>query len=555
VCVVCVTIAGTLLAASQLTPVEMLSEPKTQQRTLAAYSGSTVSLSSKQKSEIRSLVRNAPGGDSVTCVGNVSKGASKAAVGLARTRAKSACDFAMSINSNLNASVLTRTTTNKSSIGRVTVSIKSNSSNKLPVTPAPDPDSIYPVNELSLDPNICKIKEDSRMRKPSDSIVDYSNELEIRGRYTGNATAFPFNPTTLPAKGKLDVALVFVDWPDLPGTPQDYEFYREQIKLFEDFYWMVSENKLDMNVVVSSKWYRIRDSYLNYTLAPDEEAQRGEAPRKQIFYDAAVAASDPEFDYSSIEIVYFAIPRSKSVFFLGGPHEFNFDWNGYLKTSERKIYDTASAGDFFLTNPGQPPWVYYVHETGHMIGIPHQANEDQNKPNTEKYLVTPLGGYDIMSNQGGATRTITSWLRWLAGWLNDDQVVCVTKEAISLSYYKLHPINEVKGRKESLVIKLSETKAIVVESRRYDKNFDVDSGNSKNGILVYTVDATKASAQGNQILLSPRDITKYLREQNTFPDWRELDAMFFKGDSVTYDGVKIEVISSGADYDIVRVTK
>jgi len=133
-------------------------------------------------------------------------------------------------------------------------------------------------------------------------------------------------------------------------------------------------------------------------------------------------------------------------------------------------------------------------------------------------------------------------------------VICATKESIADDYFELTPINEVSGDVEALVIKLSDTKAVVVESRRFDPAFDRKTKHSKTGLLVYTVDATKGSAQGNQALLSPRDITKYI-EEPYWRSWAELDAVFFQGDSVEIDGLKIEAHSIGKDTDVVRVSK
>jgi M6 family metalloprotease-like protein len=400
-------------------------------------------------------------------------------------------------------------------------------------------------NSLSLDSSVCKIKDVSNVR----TAIPWNFH---------NATAFPFIPTTIPVKGKVNVSVVYVDWADSPGTPEDYDFYKQQVKLFKDFYWMVSEHTLEMNTTFSGKWFRIPGSYKDFITTAEEEPQYGPAPKKQKFYDAAVAASDAETNYSGVNLVFYVIPTGKPVF-ANGPHEFNWAYNAYLNTAEGKIYDIAVAGNFFLTNEGQPPWVYYVHETGHIIGIPHQANETLNKPGVdtgiEMYLVTPLGGWDIMSNQGGATRTITSWLRWLAGWLNDNQVICATKETVSENYFALHPINEVNGEVESVVIKLSETKAVVIESRRHDQVFDIDTGNAKDGVIVYTVDSTKGPAEGNQVLLSPRNIALYLEEKNTFPDRRALDVIMRQGDSVTVDGLKIENVYSATNTDYVKVTK
>lgn len=409
------------------------------------------------------------------------------------------------------------------------------------------------VNLISQDASTCKLEENSWARQPGQDVPEFNGEIEIQGKYAGPATAFPFAPTALPITGSIDVALVYVDWADNAGNSADFEYYQQQVDMFKKFYWMASENKLEMKIHSSKTWYRIPGNSADFSLTHEDEAQRGAAPKKQVFYDAAVKASDSEVDYSGIEIVFFAIPRDKTVFELGGPHEFGHDHNGYLKTAEGNIFNTATPGDFFLKHDEQPAWVYYVHETGHMLGIPHQANEEQNKPNTEKYIVNPLGGYDIMSNQGGATRTITAWLRWLAGWLDDSQVICLTPELISDDYFELTPINKVAGDKEAIVVKISATKALVIESRRYDPEFDIETGNSKDGLIAYTVDTTKSGSQGSQQLVSPRDIKTYLEEKNTYPDWRELDVVFHEGDRLRVDGISITAMKIGESSDIVHL--
>jgi M6 family metalloprotease-like protein len=523
------------------TPAVTATKYTVNQKTLASFTASATGLTTLQKSQVKAAVEANPNAEKFICTGirYVSQPMSENIK--VRKRAKAACDYAKQLNPALSTWFQNKPTNARSYAGKVLLTIKT-------------ADMSGVSNQVTLDSSICKIEENSRARKIGDPVPNFLGEADIMGRYKGNATAFPFAPTALPIMGEIDVALIYVDWADNPGNKIDYDYYQEQVKFFDDFYWMASENKLEMKVQTSDKWFRIDGSYEDFTLTFEEEAQRGEAPKKQVFYDAAVAASDPEFDFTDIEIVFFAFPRGKSVFFHGGPHEFNFDWNGYLKTEERDIYDTTAPGDWFLNSGGdEPPWVNYVHEVGHMLGIPHQANED-NQREDRLWLQNPINGYEIMANQGGATRTMSSWLRWLAGWLDDEQVACTTKATIEDEFYELTPINNVSGEKESLVIKLSDTKALVVESRRFDTYFDRPSPNNKNGLLVYTVDATKGSAQGNQALLSPRDITKYLVE----PMWRtssELDAMFFQGDSVVFEGIKIEAYSIGKNSDVVRVTK
>jgi hypothetical protein len=119
----------------------------------------------------------------------------------------------------------------------------------------------------------------------------------------------------------------------------------------------------------------------------------------------------------------------------------------------------------------------------------------------------------------------------------------------------LSPINKINAGVESLVIKLSESKVLVVESRRFDPNFDIDTGNSKDGVLIYLADGLLGTGEGNQRLLSPRNLSNYIYEEKLWWDWRELDAILFQGDSVVYEGLKIEVFYSGKDSDIVKVSK
>jgi M6 family metalloprotease-like protein len=393
------------------------------------------------------------------------------------------------------------------------------------------------LNSLSLDPSECKIKE------------------KIGNSSLPNATAFPFRPTGMKNIGKLNLAIVYVDWADSPGTVEDYKFYQDQTKILKDFYWMVSENSLELNLTFSNKWFRINGSYKDFVTLSEDEAQTGPAPKKQKFYDAAVAASDSQTNYAGIDMVIFAIPKGKKVF-AEGLHEFNWLYNGYLKTAEGNIFDIVVAGDSYLIPTHLPPWVLFAHEMGHMIGTPHQADEtSKGRQSSLKHLQNPLGGWDIMSTQYGSSRTMTSWLRWVAGWLKDEQVLCATKEAITDNYYELSPVNKINAGVESLVIKLNESKVLVVESRRFDPSFDIDTGNSKDGVLIYIVDALLGTGEGNQRLLSPRDLSNYIYEEKLWWDWREIDAILFQGDSVLYEGLRIEVFYSGADSDIVKVSK
>ena len=128
-CVVCVTVAGTVLAASQLAPVQLFSDFTSSNKTLTSFSASTTKLTTKQRSELKSLVSNNSSAESAACTGLVAKGATKASITTARTRAKASCDYVNVLEPFIRTSVTTKVTTNRSLVGRVIVTL---------LTPAPE---------------------------------------------------------------------------------------------------------------------------------------------------------------------------------------------------------------------------------------------------------------------------------------------------------------------------------------------------------------------------------------------------------------------------------
>lgn len=123
-CLTCVTVTGVIAVASQIAPIEVLSDFTSSQKTLTSFTGSSSALSSKQRSEIKVLVDGSPEADAVVCTGLTLKGASRSVITTARTRAKASCDYAKRLNPFLETTVVTRTTSSRTNAGRVTVQVR-----------------------------------------------------------------------------------------------------------------------------------------------------------------------------------------------------------------------------------------------------------------------------------------------------------------------------------------------------------------------------------------------------------------------------------------------
>jgi hypothetical protein len=349
-----------------------------------------------------------------------------------------------------------------------------------------------------------------------------------------------------------------VDWNDTPGTPEELEFYQDQAHVFADFWYMVSEGKLTVTITSPDEWQRMKGASRDYFMTEEEAGQRYEfRPKKQFLYDAIVEASDPTIDYSGVHIVLPVWPSQATI--GEAPHEFNFDWNAAMYTEEGAIYNIAGPGDWSLHHLEYGgPWFYFAHEVGHMLGFVHLPNESEqfrssDDPASFWWQQNGTTGFDVMGNPDGAVKTIGSWLRWLAGWMDDSQVTCITEEAIVDEYFALNHLNDLGGERESLVIKLSDTQVVVVESRRWDERFDRKIVHSRDGVVAYVVDSTKGASEGSQLMLSPRDITHWLEVKH----WRgseELDANFCEGDFAYVSNLKIEAVSLQDGQDFVHIT-
>jgi hypothetical protein len=88
-----------------------------------------------------------------------------------------------------------------------------------------------------------------------------------------------------------------------------------------------------------------------------------------------------------------------------------------------------------------------------------------------------------MSNAGGSYKGLFSWQRYLASWIEDLQVACLSKTGSYQIF--LAPLDSTANLQKSLQVPLEPGVILVAESRKYSE-FDVGAGDG--GTLVYLVD-------------------------------------------------------------------
>jgi M6 family metalloprotease-like protein len=351
---------------------------------------------------------------------------------------------------------------------------------------------------------------------------------------TGNAemqVGFPKAPGRLPSFGIIKALIIPVDFADVIGQRAPAEEFTPMTDGMNDFFYKMSGNKVKFDYQVLKSWVRMPVSSTFHKLGTWNQGD------PYSYWKLAVETADPLVDYSQFDVVYVLSPReipwASIAYGPAGPLN-----SVGISTNDGPITNiTLSGADAWQNIARGTPWRWISHETGHLFGL----HDLYVNPGDAVY-----GTWDLMSNNWavGAIE-INSWNRYLLGWLTDSQINCLNAAEITSTGVTqlINPIERVNDLTKAVVVRLSSTKILVIESRR-NEGFDVLT-TSQEGTLVYTVDMTIQSIKGGwKVQRRPGSI-----------DPQFTDAALRVGDVITVDGLRIEVVSRDQNGDTVKVSK
>lgn len=382
-------------------------------------------------------------------------------------------------------------------------------------TPAPTP--LQTVNSSPL--SLCEIKEDNAYRK--------TNGILMAG--------FPHQQTYLPKTGTINVALIPIDWADLPGESDWEKRVQSQMTIFDDYWKTVSGNKLKFKWSIKSNWIRLPGSSRDY-LVPYSEAH----PETEKLFEKIVPVVDANFDFSGIDIVHFIAPQNQNVI----PESTQaFPWsmvNHPLKSVKAmtvvgKFFDAETMGE------SRTYWSYWAHETGHILQLAHLGNARGT---------FAMQGLDMMGMQDGPSRTLSGWWRFLSGWLEPEQILCLPRERVEDFDVFLRPLDSQGDGIKLIVIPLSDSEAMLVESRRQGM-FDMKgASNYQNGVLVYKYNAKLGHLQDFLVPFAP---PSSIEDDEAWTG--RVRYVMKERDFVNEGGIEVEVKSSTGSVDKVSLRR
>lgn len=437
-------------------------------------------------------------------------------------------------------------------------------------SPEPEPLPTFELSALSVDPNLCKFEDKSPDMENWKPWMDFN--------YFPNLQTDPYR---LKSVGELNLALVFVDWLDMAGTDDDVAYYTEQSQIMSDWFQLVSQGKLELNWRISDDWSTMDDSWRNHSASELAEESLQEDPDfMRAIVDLATEASDASFDYTDIDYVILAIPRSGELYKNGQPkgdvvlnsgiHGFAADVHtGYdrgivLNSDERAIGNWAMAGTAFQdTFDHSPAWVFWAHEMGHMFGyVSHQP-----EPGVDDWgggsmrHINPLMATGLFAHQWVSVRAVNGWTSWVAGWLDDEQVRCVDAAEIDNEVFAVNNSRNPDGTTKALIIRTGETTGLVIESREWDPDIDEPTSMAEkgyyDGVVMYYIDSSRTISDGSLLPLVPPGAFGEVRDFDKWPGpaISFFDAWFKEGDTANYADFEIEVLSMQDGVDYVQVTR
>lgn len=362
----------------------------------------------------------------------------------------------------------------------------------------------------------------------------------------GQGAAFPLAQAAFSSIGNVRVGVVPIDFPDAQGETNLSEIIEKEKRKVDAWLAFNSQGKQQYKWSILNEWVRAPKSSDTYNWV-----NPGNPQGVQVLSDAEIAnqlfsAASSKIDLSQLDYVFLLFPkeqkgilqeiagRSKPVTTPKGT--FNLSYFG--------------AGKYFVDTK-QESWSIWVHEALHSQGLAMHAPGNGS----------PL---HIGGNQSGASSNLSGWDKFISGWLDDSQVFCLQESNIAGQRITLASTDKTDAGYRLGVIKISQSEAIIIESRRkgeFSQGFPAGTY-GLNAYVVQTAQNNERCDACNQDEIEKKQFAYYLRADGVergmfnYPMTAPIRLSVFirEGESVSFKGVKVTLAATG-DYDTISITK
>ena len=367
-------------------------------------------------------------------------------------------------------------------------------------TPTPAPTATKPSN-LNTNTAIARTNELTSLN------VCKTKDLSTRS--SGN-NGFPRPQGVISGAATPKILFIPLNFPDVPSfSDADLIRVQETLKEVQEFYKKTSYGlvRIEYQILEKSKWPTMDKSAESYGLINPRPQQNNTEALKEILTKVDPSINFDIYDGVTIETVRHP-GGGVGQAFIGQIFPTR---NGSAKGVS---LETAMAAGSFQT---------LAHELGHtLFGLEDlYVFLNEQRPSVSGGP-TPAGSWDMMSN---SSREFFGWSKFLNGWLEDQQVRCLSNQVNSVHY--LESLEIPSPAPKLILINLQEGVTISVEVRQLD-------GSASRGVLVYKIDSRINHGDG--------PITAQ----------REL---LYEGKSFLIDGWRVTALEEGTEGMLIKVEK
>jgi len=380
-----------------------------------------------------------------------------------------------------------------------------------PPAPTPTPTYADNFNQFATDISACKLNESKNL--------------------TGGSKGFPLR-SSLSSLGKLKIAIIPVDFANATGSGNPGEMYADDLVLIKDWADYFGRGKMQYDVqLVSKDWVRAPRGAEWYVCVECQKGAKVEKQSQVAGVQEIINLVDGKYDFSGVQFIYFVFPYEAEATF--GTSLILRGSTFSTKAGSQIIATYGELGGSTLKSDRTKIWDHLIHELLHYQGLIGHG---------------PINGSDlnIMTNQWGASKVVTSWESFIAGWFGKNEVVCIDKNSIADSIYvTMSPIDNYGAEPQSVMIKMSDEEIVIIEKRTSSKYSNFTESRqypNLNSFTAYVVNVNKENYRNDMDPNSEeRNFWRYIRETGQIA--------ISKG--VTYQGITISPQSNNQ----IKITK
>ncbi len=389
--------------------------------------------------------------------------------------------------------------------------------------------------------------------------------------------AYP--PTPFPgfaATGTFKVIVVGFDFSDAEGTGSPSSYWNSDIKNATEWISWYSNDKVKYNFVTVDKWLRAPRPATAY----ENQNESSKAAGSNTLSEGGVSDAEKTNSFLKLLEAETDISNTTAIWIYHPPTvvgKLTGQWYDrdvqYVSPKYGKISASlfAIGGDTWYSM--RTRWGYLMHEMLHSHGIFGHSPK----------IPWRIG---ILSTGDSWSTALLSWDSLATGWTDPNELYCVNKSKVTSTDIKLVPLEREQEGYRVAMIKLNEHKLLMVESHRKDKWSD-GLAPGFTGVMVTLVDTTKNTTWDNpEGFANPSSVGVALKipgvnhgpyqsvgapHPNPGREYQGVGVIngigvsgdkegwdqnyfMYQGESITYEGIKISLLST-QDNDTIRIEK